>query len=224
MPFGQRERVPGRQVPERDGAAPRGHRVAKPAPVDVTGHPVEDHPGQLEVRIEPLEAQHHRARAPCHRPGVDDQDHRRAEPLRDLRGRARVALGAPAPSAIEAAHHALDEREVGARRLARHRRPHLLSRAHPAIEAVRRAAGHERVEAGIDEVRADLERLHREPASAQRLEQAEGDRGLPDAAPDPRDDERGDHRPSAAPVRHPPKAEETLTETRDRRRGLDENG
>jgi hypothetical protein len=35
--------------------------------------------------------------------------------------------------------------------------------------------------------------LHPEPATAQRFEEAEGDRGLPDPASDSRDDERGDH-------------------------------
>ena len=190
MPLGEGQRLPVWQVSERDRPAARGHRLAEPPPVRVPGHPVEDHPREVELRIEGFEAQHHRARAPRHRPGVGDQDHRRAEPLRDLGGRALVALG---PPPVEAAHHTLDEREIGVRRVLRHGGAHVIARAHPAVEAVGRAPGHERVEAGIDEVGADLEGLHRETATAQRLEEAEGDRGLPDAAPHPRDDERGDH-------------------------------
>ena len=200
MPLGEGQRLPVWQVSERDRPAARRHRLAEPSPVRVPGHPVEDHPREVELRIEGFEAQHHRARAPRHRPGVGDQDHRRAEPLRDLGRRALVALG---PPPVEAAHHTLDEREIGVRRVLRHGGAHVIARAHPAVQAVGRTPRHEGVEAGIDEVGADLEGLHLETAAAQRLEQAEGDRGLAHAAPHPRDDERRNHdRPRM--VRQPP--------------------
>ena len=67
---------------------------------------------------------------------------------------------------------------------------HALAPAHPAVQVVRGAAGDDRVQAGIDEVGADLEGLHGEPATPQRFEQPQRDRRLAHAARDTGQDDR----------------------------------
>ena len=96
----------------------------------LAGDAVEHDAGEIEVRIEALEAQHDRAGTPRHRPGVDDQDHRSAEPFRHLGGRTLVAHGA---AAVEAAHDALDEGQVRVGSVTRDHIAHKLARAEPAV-------------------------------------------------------------------------------------------
>jgi hypothetical protein len=78
--------------------------------VDRTARAVEDDTGQLEVRVEPLEAQHHGRGTADECPGVQHQHHRRTEPPGNLRRRAilRHPIGP-----VEAAHDTLDHGQIG---------------------------------------------------------------------------------------------------------------
>ena len=199
--LGQREVVAARQEAHRHRAAGPLERVGEPLRVPVTADPVEDHGREAERGIEPLEAEDDRPRAPRQRPGVHHEHHRRAQPFRDLRGRAVLALSV---EAVEAAHHALHQRQIGAGRLAGDRLADVVARAHPAVEVVRGPAAHDRVEARIDEVGADFERLRHQAAPTERLEEAERDRRLADPARDARDHEEArSTRPSGGVVLRP---------------------
>src|SRR5439155_26989475 len=178
-------------------AARVGDRVEHRAAVGLAAHAVGADAGEIQRWVQALEAANHGRGAAGRRPGVHDQQDGRAQPLRDLRRRARVA---PAVDAVEAPHHALDHREVGATRVARDTGQHRLTSAHPAVEVVRRAPRGERVEARIDEVGPRLERLDPEAAPSQRFEEPERDRGLAHPGHHPRDHERtrGHHRRSGA--------------------------
>ena len=78
---------------------------------------------------------------------------------------------------------------------------HLLAPTHPPVEVVGRSSGHHLVKARVDEVWADLEGLHREPAAPERFEQADRDGRLADATRHPGDDEHaGLHETSTCDV------------------------
>ena len=198
MPLGQAPpRVVARDGADRHRTARRADRVPDPACVRGAAHAVGDHRGDAQGRIEALEAQHGRRRAARLRARVHDQHHGGAEPLRDLRRRARVARTV---EPVEAAHDALDDRDVDVGRVPGDRREHGVAAAHPPVEVVRRAPRRHRVQAGIDEIGTDLEWLHGESAAAQRAEQAERDRRLSDAARDTRDDEDAAHAGPSTPA------------------------
>ena len=192
MALRQRQRLLVEDGAERLGPAGRPDRLEHEAAVALAAGAVHDHAGDAQRGIEGLEAAHHRGGAPRLGPGVEDQHDGRAEPLRDLRRRPLVTRGL---EAVEAAHDALDDDDVGARRVSRDALEDALAAAHPAVEVVRRAPAGARVEARVDEVGADLERLDREAAAAERLEQPERDRRLPDPGRHPRDDERAHGHP-----------------------------
>ena len=97
------------------GHADAGQRVAQELLVVIRADAVEDHAGDLHVGIERAVAVHDRGRRTRHRGGVHDEQHRRVEQLRDVRGRGQLA--APG-GAVEEPHDALDDRHVrpGSRR------------------------------------------------------------------------------------------------------------
>jgi len=160
------------------------------ASVIQAAHAVGDDADDAQRRIEALEAEGNRAGTAGQRAGVEDQHDRRRQPLGELRRRAVLRRGV---DAVEAAHHALDEGDVGPRRNPRDDVEHALAAAHPAVEIVGRPAGHDGVQAGVDEVRPDLEGLHGEAAAPQRRQQTERDRRLADAAGHARHDEDARH-------------------------------
>src|SRR5262249_6749038 len=108
------------------------------------------------------------------------------EPLGHFRGGAGFA---PAVEAIEAAHNALDDADVGARRVAGDAGEHALATAHPAVKGVGRAPGGELVEAGVDEVRTDLECLRAQAARDALVAGGGGDARRAAAARAPRHDD-----------------------------------
>ena len=111
MPLGQRERLLAAQGAQHAGPARGLHRVGQPLRVQVAADPVEDHARHVQVGVEALEAQHGGRGAPRLRARVHDQHDRRAQPLGYLRGGTVLAR---AVDAVEAAHDALDQAEVGA--------------------------------------------------------------------------------------------------------------
>ena len=141
----------------------------------VAADAVGDHGADPQLRIETLEAQHDGRGTPRLARRVDHEHHGRIEPLRDL---GRRAVLARAVDAVEAAHHALDHDEVGVDAVAGDGCAHRIATAHPPVEIVGRTPRDQRMEAGIDEVGADLERLDREPAPPEGLEQTERHGGL----------------------------------------------
>ena len=175
MPLGERDRGIIRERAQRPGLAGARHRLGEPAAVDRTARTVEDHAGHLEVGIEALEAEHNGGGAPRKRPGVNDQHHRRGQPLGNLR---RGAVFAEPVGAVETTHDALNEGEIGLRGALADAGHDLLTPAHPTIEVIGGPAGGQRVIGRIDEVRAHLESLHCEPAATQRLEQPQRHRGF----------------------------------------------
>ena len=195
-----RHRPPGVVAGNRadgNGATRRTDRLAHPARVRVAANAVDDHRGDVQRGIEALEAEHGGRGAARLGGRVHDEDDRRPQPPGDLRRRAGVAA---AVDAVEAAHHPLDDRDVGLRGAPRDGGQHGLAAAHPAVEVVGRAPRRDLVQPGIDEVGTDLERLHAEAAPAQRAQQSERDRRLADAARRARDHENARHAGPSTPA------------------------
>ena len=135
---------------------------------------VEDHAADPDVALEGLVAQHQRRDAAGHAAGVDDQDHRQAEHA----GERRVAVAAVEGDPVVEALVALDQRQSGAGRMTLKRGAQLRLVAEVRIEIATRAARSHRQPHRIDEVRALLEGLHREPARRERRGEPDGDRRL----------------------------------------------
>jgi hypothetical protein len=93
------------------GDAEVGERLAQQLLVVIRADAIEDHAGDLDIRIEGAVAVHDRGRRARHRCGVHDQQHGRVQQLRDVSGRSQLA--APR-GAVEEPHDALHDREVGA--------------------------------------------------------------------------------------------------------------
>jgi hypothetical protein len=101
--------------------------------------------------------------------------------------------------AVEQAHHALDDGDVGrarVQRAAQEQRGDPLLADQPGVEVAARPPGRQTVVAGVDVVGADLVRGDGEPAGGERGDEPGGDRGLARVAArrghhDPR--QRGHH-------------------------------
>ena len=192
MTLGERELRVARQRAETHGTTARRNGVEDPAAVGDAADVVRDHRGEIERGVELLEADCDGGDAARGRARVHHEQDGRREPLRDLRRRAVLAH---AVDAVEAAHHPFDDDDVGIRPVLRHRRAHGVTAAHPAVERVGRTSGDERVERGVDEVGADLEPLHREPAAPECRHDGQRHRSLADAAGDAADDDGAAHEP-----------------------------
>ena len=116
---------------------------------------VEDDTGQIDLRViiaEPLG--NRRSRGP-HGLDIKHEDHRRLQQLRDFCRRADALT----PAIIES-HDALYDRNISSLRLRRKKLRQGRARHKPAVEVMRRPAAGHRMIAGVDIIRADLERLH----------------------------------------------------------------
>ncbi len=118
---------------------------------------------------------------------IEHEQHRQAEPRGEVGGRAAAARRAG--DAVEQAHDAFDDENLGALRGLANERVEQRRRHRPAVEIDARRAGRRRVEGGIDIVRPRLCRAHGDAAPPQRGEQAERHRGLARARARRRDDE-----------------------------------
>ena len=89
---------------------------------------------------------------------VDDEDHRRTQQGGDVR---RGTCGPPRHRAMDASvkqtHHALDDRDVGSRTPVPVQRTDQFLADQHRVEVAARPTGRQRVVAGVDVVRADLE-------------------------------------------------------------------
>ena len=135
---------------------------------------VEDHAGNLHVPVERLVAEDQRRDAARHAARIDDQDDRQAERLRQ-RG---VAVAAVERQPVVEPLVALDDADVGRGGMPAECAAVLGGLRKVGIEIAAAAAGGGRQPHRVDVIRAFLERLHRQPAIAQRAAQADGDRRL----------------------------------------------
>ena len=158
--------------------------------MSVAGDAVDEHAGQVHLRIEIAITERHGADAARGPGGVDDQQHRCREKLRDLGRAAAVAVVA---DAVVKAHHPLDDGDIGVGGSADEQSSHPLRRHQPGVEIAARPAGGASMMGRIDEVGADFVRLDDEPATPQRDDQAERDRRLADATVRPGDHDAARH-------------------------------
>src|SRR5439155_23249618 len=93
--------------------------------------------------------------------------------------------------AVEQAHYALDDENVGAVGSARSKRADGLATAQPRVEVAAGPPRREGVIAGVDEVGPDLGGGNTHAAARERGHQPGGDGGLADAGVRARDDEAG---------------------------------
>ena len=127
--------------------------------------------------------------------GVDDQHDRRPEQPGDLRGRP-AAVGQPP---VEEPHHPLDDGDLRAGRAVAGQRGDPVGADEHRVEVAPGPARGERVVAGVDVVRAHLERRHGGAPAAQRGHEPGRHRRLPRPGGGRRDDEGARTHPTPAP-------------------------
>ena len=161
---------------------------------------VEDDAGDADPGLEGGEAVHDRGGRASHVADVEGQHDGGARQRRDVRG-GGVAVAADPP--VEEAHDALDDgdvaRAVRGGAVHEQRRDERLA-CEERVEVAPRSAGREGVVARVDEVGADLEARHRQPARPERCHEARGDGRLAVAGPGGGHDEARQHRAPAAPA------------------------
>jgi hypothetical protein len=100
----------------------------------LAAHAIAYQPGQADLRIEVGKPASNRGNRSRHSGSVDHQQHRRAEPFRDLRRRTIFAArGGP----VEQTHHAFNDRDVGAGGGPRKSAEHRVTSHHPAVQVMR---------------------------------------------------------------------------------------
>jgi len=163
----------------------RPHRILDDAAPVIVGNVVEDHADDACRAVELLDAERGRGGCLAHRPGVDHQHDRRPDGAGNLERAPREFRRTPCrrvgahPMAVEHTHRTFDDHPIGTQRTVRQGAPHSVATEQPGIEVATRPAARMGEVGGIDEVGADLECLHRAPASAECGGEAEADRGLP---------------------------------------------
>ena len=126
------------------------HRHMRRAP-----GPVGQHAGERQAGPIARQAVGHRAEGLGHGPGVDDRHDRNAEERRDIRARR---------AAVEQAHDALDDDEIGFVRRGGQAPARIGLTAHAQVEVVHRRAARDRMDLRIEKIRPALEHPH--PLSA----------------------------------------------------------
>ena len=147
---------------------------------------VEHDARNVDALAEAREAARHRRRGLRLARDIEHQHHRPAGAPGDVRAGAVAAL-ARLRHAVEEAHGAFGEHQVGAAR-ARQMRIEHVGRHGPAVEIERDPPRGRAVKRRVDVVWPALEGLHREPAVAEGAGEPQHDRGLPGARGG-----RGDH-------------------------------
>ncbi len=139
---------------------------------------VHDHPGDAGVRVEGVQPVHPGGGGSRHLRDVQHQHHRGADHPGHVRGGGPSV--APHP-AVEQSHHAFDHRDVRRRRYVRtvqQQRHQLILPTEEGIQVATRPAGGQRVVAGVDEVRSDLETGRHQPVGPEGGQQPGGHGGL----------------------------------------------
>ena len=163
--------APAQHAEDRDAGG--AGRLAQQLLVTRRAGLVEDHAADARPGVPGREAVQQGGGRRADAVGVDDEDDRRVQQPRHVRRRREVppVAGSTAGDAVEQAHHALDDRDVGGFRRARppgeHRRDLVLA-DQPRVEVAAGPARGERVVARVDVVRADLVRRDRQAPRAQR--------------------------------------------------------
>ena len=182
-----------------DGAEDReargGQRVPQELFVPVGTDLVEDDAGHGGAGVEAVESGGHRGHGAARGGGVDDQDHRGAQEAGHMgRGAEAGVAGALAGwrgGPVEQAHHALDDGHVGAAGAMEKQRRDTAGAAQGGVQVAGRAAGGQRVVAGVDVVGAHLVAGHDQAGGAQGRHQPAGDRRLAAARGRGGDDQPG---------------------------------
>ena len=139
---------------------------------------VQDHPGDAGVRVEGVQAVHPGGGGPGDLGDVQHQHHRRGDHPGHVRGGGPAVTTHPA---VEQSHHALDHRDVGRGRdlgAVQQQGYQLVFSTEEGVEVASGSSGGQRVVAGVDEVRADLEAGRFQPVGPQRGQQPGGHGGL----------------------------------------------
>ena len=163
--FGQREARVARQGAEPVRGLAQG--AAQHVGMALAGHAIGQHAGPGHAGPEALQPMRQRAEGAGHRLGVDHGQHRQAEALRQV-GRARRA--------VEQAHHALDDHEVGLGRGRMQPRAAVGLAGHPQVERMHGRAGGEPQPVRVEEVGPALEGAHA-PALARMQPRERGGHG-----------------------------------------------
>ncbi len=161
------------------GAPARCRRVPQPRRVAGPAHPVAHDSGHPDVWIKRLEPQDCGGRRTNCGRGIHDKEDWQLEPPGDLGAAASIASPV---QAVEEAHHPFDQCHVGAGGMAGEDRLDLLLREKPAVQVVGRASRHDCMQAGINEVRPDLEALDAKPPATEGSHEPQGHGRLSHAA------------------------------------------
>ena len=130
-------------------------------------HGVEHDAVDLDVAPEAEEALDQGRHALRHAARVDDEEDGQAEQRGEIGGRARPVRGA-----VEEAHHALADDDVGIPARIGHEPGQGLEPHRPAVEIAAGPAGGPGVKGGVDIVGADLEAADLQPLVMERAQQA----------------------------------------------------
>ncbi|MNT01355.1 hypothetical protein D3C72_1358170 [compost metagenome] len=167
MAFGQREIGAARQGTEPVTGLAQG--VLQHVGMALAGHAVGQHAGPGQARAEVLQAVGQRAEGAGHGLGVDHGQHGQAQALGQL-GRAGRA--------VEQAHHAFDDHQVGLARGGMQARAAVGLAGHPQVERMHRRAGGQREPVRIEEVGPALEGPHAAALAHVQPRERGRDRGL----------------------------------------------
>ena len=167
----------------RNGAQHRhaGLLACLPQHVLMPGRPdsVEDHTGDPGCGVERGKPVQQCGDAVALAACIDHQDHRGAEQTGDVRGGARRRRGRGGSDApVEQAHHSFDHGDVRAAGAVGVQRANELLPHQYRVEVAAGPPRGQRVVAGVDEVRAHLERRDRMAGLPQGTDQTRCDRGL----------------------------------------------
>ena len=139
--------------------------LTQEAVVILRGHAIEDHPDDLRILTEVLEAVEECPGGIGRRASVNEQHRRDAYGLSDLGRRAmhtHIAIIQP--------HHPLEDDGISLLRVACIDRTHMLGAHHEKVEIDRGATAGELVELWVDIVGAALEALHGEATTLERTQ------------------------------------------------------
>ncbi len=138
-------------------------------------HVVEDHPGDRHVPVEPGETLDQGRGASRLALCVHNQDHLTREDFRDLRG---TPCFRDTIDTVEEPHDPFDYGDIGVLCVLGKGFPNEFLRAHPSVQVDGGTVGYRTVPAGVDEVRAHLERGNDQPLPLQCLHETQCHGGL----------------------------------------------